>query len=94
MAGFKEDNAVQAKQAISSELNKLKRKADLLNEMLESPDSQNWDNETTQELHSALKVAQPKFQKIIEEEQEDDALVQDLLKFNDTVNQLLENSTY
>ena len=90
MAGFKEDNAVQAKQAISSELNKLKRKADLLNEMLESPDSQNWDNETTQELHSALKVAQPKFQKIIEEEQEDDALVQDLLKFNDTVNQLLE----
>ncbi|QHS73746.1 phosphatidylinositol 4-phosphate-binding protein [Saccharomyces paradoxus] len=90
MAGFKEDNAVQAKQAISSELNKLKRKADLLNEMLESPDSQNWDNETTQELHSALKVAQPKFQKIIEEEQEDDELVQDLLKFNDTVNLLLE----
>ncbi|CAI4063832.1 phosphatidylinositol 4-phosphate-binding protein SKDI_08G1540 [Saccharomyces kudriavzevii IFO 1802] len=90
MAGFKEDNAIQAKQAISSELNKLKRKADLLNEMLESKDSQNWDNETTQELHSALRVAQPKFQKIIEEEQEDDTLVQDLLKFNDTVNQLLE----
>ncbi|EJS43462.1 gga2p [Saccharomyces arboricola H-6] len=90
MAGFKEDNAVQAKQAISSELSKLKRKADLLNEMLGSNDSQNWDNETTQELHSALRLAQPKFQKIIEEEQEDDALVQDLLKFNDTVNQLLE----
>ncbi|QID88090.1 ARF-binding protein [Saccharomyces pastorianus] len=90
MAGFKEDNVVHAKQAISNELNKLKRKADLLNEMLESNDLQNWDNETTQELQGSLKAAQPKFQKIIEEEQEDDTLVQDILKFNDTVNQLLE----
>ncbi|CAR28682.1 hypothetical protein ZYGR_0U00400 [Zygosaccharomyces rouxii] len=90
MAGFKEDNAREAKQTILTELNKLKRKADLLNEMLSSSDTPDLKNETVSELHSALKGAQPKFQGIIEEEHEDDELVQDLLKFNDTVNQLLE----
>lgn len=90
MAGFKEDNAREAKQTISTELNKLKRKADLLNEMLSSSDTLDLKNETVTELHSALKSAQPKFQGIIEEEYEDDELVHDLLKFNDTVNQLLK----
>lgn len=91
MAGFKEDNLIHAKQSINNELNKLRRKADLLNEMLNTTseaDLQN--NETIEELYGALKGAQPKFQKIIEEEHEDDGLVQDLLKFNDVVNQLLE----
>ncbi|KAH3900225.1 related to ADP-ribosylation factor-binding protein GGA2 [Saccharomycodes ludwigii] len=88
MAGFKEDNAIQAKQSISDELSKLKRKADLFNEMLTSNPDLNDD--ALVELYSALKVSQPKFQKIIEEEQDDDQLVQDLLGFNDTVNQLLE----
>ncbi|KAL3235090.1 ADP-ribosylation factor-binding protein GGA2 [Nakaseomyces bracarensis] len=89
MAGFKEDNIVQAKQTINNELNKLRRKADLLNEMLSS-EQPDLSSESIEELYSALKVAQPKFQKIIEEEHEDDNLVQGLLKFNDTVNQLLE----
>lgn len=90
MAGFKQDNAKEAKQTILNELNKLKRKADLLNEMLSSSDEPDLQNDTIGELYNNLKGAQPKFQKIIEEEHEDDDLVQDLLKFNDTVNQLLE----
>ncbi|QLQ80728.1 hypothetical protein HG537_0E00810 [Torulaspora globosa] len=90
MAGFKQDNANEAKQTISNELNKLKRKADLLNEMLSSSDSIDLQDDTIVSLYSNLKVAQPKFQKIIEEEHEDDNMVQDLLRFNDTVNQLLE----
>ncbi|QLL33171.1 hypothetical protein HG536_0E00820 [Torulaspora globosa] len=90
MAGFKQDNANEAKQTISNELNKLKRKADLLNEMLSSSDSVDLQDDTIVSLYSNLKGAQPKFQKIIEEEHEDDNMVQDLLKFNDTVNQLLE----
>lgn len=90
MAGFKQDNANEAKQTISNELNKLKRKADLLNEMLSSSDSIDLQDDTIVSLYSNLKGAQPKFQKIIEEEHEDDNMVQDLLKFNDTVNQLLE----
>lgn len=89
MAGFKQDNANEAKQTIANELNKLKRKADLLNEMLSSTDSPDLQDDTISSLYSNLKGAQPKFQKIIEEEHEDDNLVQDLLKFNDTVNQLL-----
>lgn len=92
MAGFKEDNLIHAKQAINNELNKLRRKADLLNEMLNTSnnDADLTDNETIEELYGSLKAAQPKFQKIIEEEHEDNNLVQDLLKFNDVVNQLLE----
>lgn len=88
MAGFKQDNDVQIKQSISQEINKLKRKADILNDMLSSGNTT--DNETMNGLCVALKVAQPKFQSIISEEQEDDQMVQDLLKFNDFVNQLLE----
>lgn len=91
MAGFKEDNIIQAKQMINNDLNKLRRKADLLNEMLSSTNEIDLkNNETIEELYAALKGAQPKFQKIIEEEHDDDNLVQDLLKFNDIVNQLLE----
>lgn len=91
MAGFKEDNVVNARQSINLELNKLKRKADLLNEMLNtSTESDLKNNETIDELYSALKTSQPKFQKIIEEEHEDDELVQSLLKFNDAVNQIIE----
>lgn len=90
MAGFKQDNVNEAKQSIVSELNKLKRKADLLNEMLSSSEEIDIQNDTVVSLYSSLKSAQPKFLKIIQEEQEDEALVQDLLQFNDTVNQLLE----
>lgn len=93
MAGFKEDNAVQVKESINSELNKLKHKADLLNEMISTNNKSDSINETTEELYGALKGAQPKFQKIIEEEHDDDDLVQQLLKFNDTVNQLVEKYT-
>ncbi|KAL6940634.1 hypothetical protein ACO0QE_004546 [Hanseniaspora vineae] len=89
MAGFKEDNAIQAKNAIKEELTKLQRKADLFKEMLASPEL-DVSNETVQELYSALKVSQPKFQKIIEEEQDDQELVTQLLSFNDVVNQLIQ----
>lgn len=90
MAGFKQDNVNDAKQSILSELNKLKRKADLLNDMLSSAEEVDIQNDTIVSLFSSLKSAQPKFLKIIQEEQEDESLVQDLLQFNDTVNQLLE----
>lgn len=90
MAGFKEDNVVQSKQLINDELRKLKRKADLFNEMLSTSENPDLSNDTLVELYSALKVSQPKFQKIIEEEHDDDNLVQDLLQFNDTVNQLMQ----
>ncbi|SCV06126.1 LANO_0H22672g1_1 [Lachancea nothofagi CBS 11611] len=90
MAGFKEDNVIKSKQLINEELFKLKRKADLFKDMLSTSEQPNMDNETLVELYSALKVSQPKFQKIIEEEHDDDELIQDILQFNDTVNQLVQ----
>jgi len=90
MAGFKDDTKVAVKQAINNELNKLKRKADLFNEMLTSADEPDLENETIQELYGDLKSAQPKFKKLIEEERDDDALVSNLSKFNDLVIQLLK----
>ncbi|KAG0675201.1 hypothetical protein C6P41_003488 [Kluyveromyces marxianus] len=90
MAGFKEDNAIQSRQILNEELTKLKRKADLLNEMLGASEAPDMENETIAELYNALKSSQPRFQKIIEEEQDDDQFIQDLLHFNDTVNQLVE----
>ena len=90
MAGFKDDTKVAVKQAINNELNKLKRKADLFDEMLTSTEEPDLENETIQELYGDLKSAQPKFKKLIEEERDDDALVNNLSKFNDLVVQLLE----
>ncbi|SCU93160.1 LAMI_0E13432g1_1 [Lachancea mirantina] len=93
MAGFKADNALQSKQLLRDELTKLKRKADLFNDMLSTSESPDLNNDTLIELYSALKSSQPKFQKIIEEDQDDDGLVQELLSFNDTVNQLIQKYT-
>ncbi|AGO12583.1 AaceriAER243Wp [[Ashbya] aceris (nom. inval.)] len=90
MAGFKEDNILQVKQTLTEELTKLKRKADLLSEMLATGDSSALDNDTVTELYSSLKSSQPKFQKIIEEDNSDDSMVQDILKFNDKVNQVVQ----
>jgi hypothetical protein len=87
MAGFKDDSIVETRAKIAEDLEKLKHKAEVFDEMLRQPfDS----NETVVELYSSLKVAQPKIQKLIEEEQDDPKAVQDLLKLNDTVNTLVE----
>ncbi|EJS42228.1 gga1p [Saccharomyces arboricola H-6] len=90
MAGFKDDTKMAVKQTINNELNKLKRKADLFNEMLTSTDNPDLEDETIQELYGDLKSAQPKFKKLIEEDNDDNTLINNLLKFNDLVVQLLE----
>lgn len=91
MAGFKEDNAIQIKQSMNHELNKLKRKADIFNEMLSNTENTGSikTNTALSELYSSLKTAQPKIKQIIEEEHEDDQFIQSLLMFNDSLNQLV-----
>lgn len=88
MAGFKQDNAIKAKNAILEEIDNLKNKATLFEEMM-ATGTIDVTNDTLLDLYSSLKSSQSKFQKIIEEEQDDDDLVSDLLKFNDKVNSLL-----
>lgn len=93
MAGFKDDNLVDSRAQVAEDLDRLKRKADIFNEMLSASEKTghiDTSDETLVELYSSLKVAQPKIQKIIEEEQDDEEAVQDLLKINDTVNSLVE----
>lgn len=97
MAGFKDDNLVDSRAQVAEDLDKLKRKADIFNEMLsasEKSGSVDTSDETLVELYSSLKVAQPKIQKIIEEEQDDEEAVQNLLKINDTVNSLVEKYNF
>ncbi|XBW36805.1 hypothetical protein QEN19_002382 [Hanseniaspora menglaensis] len=88
MAGFKEDNAIKAKNAIMEEIENLKNKSELFEEMISSPNV-DVTNDTLLELYSSLKSSQPKFQHIIEEENDDGELVSSLLKLNDSVNSLL-----
>lgn len=93
MAGFKDDTIVESKARVAEDLDRLKRKADVFSEMLQqSTNSGQFDpnDETLVELFSALKVAQPKIQKIITEEQDDPDAVQNLLKLNDSVNLLVD----
>lgn len=93
MAGFKDDTLVESRAKVAEDLDRLRRKADIFTEMLsqsERAGTLDTSDETLVDLFSALKVAQPKIQKIITEEHDDDAAVQDLLKLNDSVNLLIE----
>ncbi|QPG76333.1 hypothetical protein FOA43_003719 [Brettanomyces nanus] len=94
MSGFKEDESYeQTRQQVHEELDKVGRKADLLDEILTNATnvgSLDTSDGTVQELISAIKVAQPKLQKIIQEESDDDESVQRLLKLNDKLNIVLQ----
>ncbi|ODV98384.1 hypothetical protein PACTADRAFT_48159 [Pachysolen tannophilus NRRL Y-2460] len=93
MSGFKEDESLETtKQRVAEDINKLKRKVDLFNEMLNNASNLGKIDETDStlvELYGALKVSQPKIQKIIEEESEDEEAVTNLLQLNDNINALL-----
>ncbi|VEU20027.1 DEKNAAC100106 [Brettanomyces naardenensis] len=93
MSGFKGDDSLeQTKNQVHEELDKVGRKADLLDEMLNNATNVgtlDTSDETVQELISAIKVAQPKLQKIIQEESDDTDSVQKLLALNDKLNGVL-----
>ncbi|KAH3685719.1 hypothetical protein WICPIJ_003319 [Wickerhamomyces pijperi] len=97
MAGFKDDNIVESKAKVAEDLDKLKRKAEIFTEMLNTAQTNgtfNSQDETLVELYSALKVSQPKIQKLITEEADDEDAVQELLRINDVVNSLVEKYNY
>lgn len=95
MAGFKESKTNYRAKA-AKELEKLRRKAEILEEMLlhASPDdsqTQNDNDDVFQDIVSALKTAAPKIQKMIDEESgEDQEAVVKLLALNDYIHTLLE----
>ncbi len=96
MSGFKEDDELeQTKKKVESELEKVGRKADLLNEMLDNATNVgkiDSEDDTLYDLISAVRVARPKLQKIISEESGDDDAVAKLLALNDKLNAVLKKS--
>ncbi|GAV27783.1 hypothetical protein PMKS-001251 [Pichia membranifaciens] len=92
MSGFKEDEALEeTKQKVYDDLEKLNRKIDLLDEMLNNASNSgklNKNDDTLQDLISTVKVAQPRVQKIIQEE-EGSGDVAKLLLLNDKINSSL-----
>ncbi|TID26252.1 hypothetical protein CANINC_002784 [Pichia inconspicua] len=92
MSGFKEDESLEeTKQKLYDDLEKLNRKIDLLNEMLDNATNSgvlNKNDDTLHELISTVKVSQPRVQKIIEEEQDSNEMNK-LLLLNDKINNTL-----
>lgn len=92
MSGFKEDEAIEeTKQKVYDDLEKLNRKLDILDEMLNNASNTgriNKNDETLNDLISTVKVSQPRVQKIIQEE-EGSGDVAKLLALNDKINTIL-----
>lgn len=92
MAGFK-DNKTDYRARASKELDKIRRKAELLEEMLNNAaqGEQISDDDVFSEIIAALKSARPKIEKMIdtEGEQDPDALTK-LLGLNDYIHALIE----
>lgn len=93
MAGFKNDNVVENKKQLSSDVSRLKRKVEILDEMLVTVESSSGivedSNEAAIELYASIKSSQPSITKIIEEEQTEGGSedhVQTLLTLNDNIN--------
>lgn len=94
MAGFKDDNIKENKKQLHDDIVRLTRKVEILAEMLTSIENQGGkidadSNEAVVELYSSVKSAQPIINKIIEEEQDNEEQVNNLLKLNDDVNNLI-----
>lgn len=78
MAGFKDDNLEENRKQVSDDVSRLKRKAVILGEMLNSVQQSGGrvddSNEAIIELYSSLKSSQPIVSKIMEEEEEESQL--------------------
>ncbi|ORY91305.1 hypothetical protein BCR43DRAFT_480107 [Syncephalastrum racemosum] len=87
MSGFDQRQRPNYKQKFEEELHKIQEKVILLYEMLENvkQGEQVTRNETLMELKNASQNAQPKIQKLITEE-EDNEKIENLLTLNDMIN--------
>lgn len=93
MAGFKEENVEENKKRINDDIARLRRKIEILAEMLESIQSSgsslNDSNEASGELYGSIKSSQPNITKLIEEDNDNDERVNELLALNDSINSVI-----
>ncbi|CDK24619.1 unnamed protein product [Kuraishia capsulata CBS 1993] len=98
MSGFQDDKVLEnTKQRVADDIERVKRKAEIFNEMLTTASNAGRldpTDETIAELYASLKVAQPKIQTIIQEEQGDETAVTSMLGLNDMINSLLERYNF
>ncbi|KAK9326290.1 VHS domain-containing protein [Lipomyces orientalis] len=91
MAGYDTQHRTDYRAKVAEDLAKIQRKAKLLDEMLDGV--KNGDaigrQDAFEELYNAIKNAQPKIQKIIKDESEDEEAVQKLLGLNDYINSVI-----
>ncbi|KAI5817502.1 VHS domain-containing protein [Pyronema omphalodes] len=92
MAGYDQSSKTDYRAKAAQEIGKLRKKAALLEEMLGKvqPGETIGQQDTFQELASALITAQPKIQKMVEEESDDAEAVVKLLELNDAINTIIE----
>lgn len=92
MAGYDTRSAPDYRAKAASEVSKIQQKARLLEEHLEAfkPGDKMQEGDVYEELASALQSAQPKIQKMCEEESEDHEAVARLLEINDSIHRTVE----
>lgn len=90
MAGF-DQNKTDYRAKAAAEVDQIRRKAALLVEMLSgiSENDTMIDGDIYQELADSIRNAQPKLQKMCEEESEDQEAVQNLFELNDSINSIV-----
>lgn len=90
MAGF-DQNKTDYRAKAAAEVDQIRRKAALLVEMLSGVNESDTltDGDIYQELADSIRNAQPKLQKMCEEESEDQDAVQKLFELNDSINSIV-----
>lgn len=90
MAGF-DQNKTDYRAKAAAEVDQIRRKAALLVEMLSGIAESDTltDGDIYQELADSIRNAQPKLQKMCEEESEDQEAVQKLFELNDSINSIV-----
>ncbi len=92
MAGYDTKHKTDYRAKAAEEVGKIQQKAKLLEERLQNVKTGDEvpDGDIFEELASALQSAQPKIQKMCEEESEDSEAVAKLLEINDSIHRTIE----
>ncbi|KAI9779626.1 MAG: hypothetical protein M1839_007291 [Geoglossum umbratile] len=92
MAGYDTKNKTDYRAKAAEEVGKIQQKARILEEMLESfqKGDKITEGDVFEELANALQSAQPKIQKMCEEESDDSEAVAKLFEINDSIHRTIE----
>ncbi|PSN62469.1 ADP-ribosylation factor-binding protein-like protein GGA1 [Corynespora cassiicola Philippines] len=92
MAGYDTRNKTDWRAKAAEEVGRIQQKARILEEMLQGqqPGDQAKEGDVFEELANALQSAQPKIQKMCEEDSQDHEAVAKLLEINDSIHRTIE----